>query len=293
MKKIVLGLSLAFVAMIFASCNNQNNPELDAAIKANDSLQQIISAKDAELDSMFATLNEIEENLAAVNSRYNTIQQLRRANLEGQPNVKNQINEQIKNIESLMASNKQKLANLQAKIKTEGNESSRLQELVSRQEERIAAQESQIAELLTELESNKVLIKKLNDDVSQLTASNEEKDQYIQRQTNEANRAYYVVGSYSDLSEAGIVSKSGGFIGIGRHQGTNAELPLDRFTQIDRTKVTTIPINMKRATVVSKHAENSYELVMDENDPKMVSYLRILNPAKFWEQTRFLVISTK
>ncbi len=293
MKKIVLGLSLAFVAMIFASCNNQNNPELDAAIKANDSLQQIIDTKDAELDSMFATLNEIEENLAAVNSRYNTVQELRRANIEGQPNVKNQINEQIKNIESLMASNKQKLASLQSKLKTEGGESSRLQELVSRQEERIAAQESQIAQLLTELESNKVLIKKLNEDVSQLTASNEEKDQYIQRQTSEANRAYYVVGTYADLSEAGIVSKSGGFIGIGRQQGTNAELPMDRFTQIDRTKVTTIPINMKKAKVVSKHAVNSYELVMDENDPKLVSYLRILNPAKFWEQTRFLVISTK
>lgn len=293
MKKIVLGLSLACVAMVFASCNNQSNPELDAAIKANDSLEQIISNKDAELDSMFATLNEIEENLSAINSRYNTVQELRRANLEGQPSVKNQINEQVKNIESLMASNKRKLASLQAKIKDGGAESTRLQELVSRQEERISAQESQIAELLTELENNKVLIKKLNDDVSQLTASNEEKDQYIQRQTNEANRAYYVVGNYSDLSEAGIVSKSGGFIGIGRHQGTNAELPMDRFTQIDRTKVTTIPINMKKAVVVSKHAENSYELVMDENDPKLVSYLRILNPAKFWEQTRFLVISTR
>ncbi len=293
MKRIVLGLGLACVAMFFASCNNQSNPELDAAIKANDSLEQIISSKDAELDSMFATLNEIEENLSAVNSRYNTVQELRRANLEGQPNVKNQINEQVKNIESLMASNKRKLASLQAKLKNGGAESTRLQELVSRQEERISAQEAQIAELLTELENNKVLIKKLNDDVSQLTASNEEKDQYIQRQTNEANRAYYVVGSYSDLSEAGIVSKSGGFIGIGRHQGTNAELPMDRFTQIDRTKVTTIPINMKKAVVVSKHAENSYELVMDENDPKVVSYLRILNPAKFWEQTRFLVISTR
>ena len=293
MKKIVFGLGVAFVAVLFASCNNQNNPALDAAIKANDSLKQIINTKDADLDSMFATLNEIEENLAAVNSRYNTIQELRRANMEGQPNVKNQINEQIKNIENLMAANKQKLANLQSKIKTEGAESTRLQELVNRQEQRIAAQESQIAELLTELESNKVLIKKLNEDVSQLTAANEEKEQFIQRQTNEANRAYYVVGSYDDLNEAGIVSKAGGFIGIGRHQGTNTDMPLDRFTQIDRTKVTTIPINMKKAIVVSKHAENSYELVMDENDPKLVSYLRILNPTKFWEQTRFLVISTK
>ena len=292
MRRIVSLLSLALVATIFASCNNHQE-ELDAAIKKTDSLTLIINNKDAELDSLFATLNQIEENLAAVNSRYNAVQELRRANIEGQPNVKNQINEQIKSIESLMAANKQKLANLQAKINSEGKESTRLQELVNRQEERIAAQESQIAELLTELENNKVLIKKLNQDVSDLTASNEEKDQFIQRQTNEANRAYYVVGSYSDLSEAGIVYKSGGFIGIGRHQGTRSEMPLDRFTQIDRTKVTTIPVNMKNAVVISNHPDNSYEMVMDENDSRKVSYLRILNPAKFWEQTRFLVISTK
>lgn len=292
MKKIVPFLCLSLVATIFVSCNNHQE-ELDAAIKQNDSLSMIISTKDAELDSLFSTLNEIEENLAAVNARYTAVQELRRANIEGQPNVKNQINEQIKSIENLMAANKQKLANLQAKINSEGKESTRLQELVNRQEERIAAQESQIAQLLTELESNKVLIKKLNQDVTDLTASNEEKDLHIQRQTAEANKAYYIVGSYTDLNEAGIVAKTGGFIGIGRHQGTISEMPLDRFTQIDRTKVTTIPVNMKKAVVVSNHPENSYELVMDENDTKQVSYLRILNPAKFWEQTRFLVISTK
>ena len=292
MKKIVPFLCLSLVATLFVSCNNHQE-ELDAAIKQNDSLSMIISTKDAELDSLFSTLNEIEENLAAVNARYTAVQELRRANIEGQPNVKNQINEQIKSIENLMAANKQKLANLQAKINSEGKESTRLQELVNRQEERIAAQESQIAQLLTELESNKVLIKKLNQDVTDLTASNEEKDLHIQRQTAEANKAYYIVGSYTDLNEAGIVAKTGGFIGIGRHQGTISEMPLDRFTQIDRTKVTTIPVNMKKAVVVSNHPENSYELVMDENDTKQVSYLRILNPAKFWEQTRFLVISTK
>ena len=292
MNKLVTVLSLALISMVFASCNTHQE-ELDAAIKKNDSLSLILQNKDSELDSLFATLNEIEENLAAVNSRYNSVQELRRANIEGQPNVKSQINAQIKDIENLMAANKQKIASLQAKINTDSKEGTRLQELVSRQEERIAAQESQIAQLLTELENNKVLIKKLNQDVSDLTASNEQKDQYIKQQTTEANRAYYVVGTYDELNEAGIVSKAGGFIGIGRRQGTNSEMPLDRFTQIDRTKVTTIPINMKKALVVSKHPENSYELVMDENDTKMVSYLRILNPAKFWEQTRFLVISTK
>ena len=292
MKKTVTVLALAIVVAALASCNN-HQAELDAAIKTNDSLSTIIQNKDSELDSLFSTLNQIEENLAAVNSRYNAVQELRRANIEGQPSVKNQISAQIKDIENLMAANKQKIASLQAKLNNDSKESTRLQELVSRQEERIAQQESQIAQLLTELENNKVLINKLNQDVTELTASNAQKDQYIKQQTTEANRAYYVVGTYDDLNEAGIVSKAGGFIGIGRRQGTNSEMPLDRFTQIDRTKVTTIPINMKRAIVVSKHPENSYELVMDENDNKQVSYLRILNPAKFWEQTRFLVVSTK
>ena len=292
MKKSVLVLSIAMLAMVFAACNTDQE-ELDAAIKKNDSLSLIIQNKDSELDSLFTTLSQIEENLAAVNSRYSAVQELRRANMEGQPNVKSQINAQIKEIESLMAANRQKIASLQAKINADSKEGTRLQELVSRQEERIAQQESQIAQLLTELENNKVIIKKLNQDVTDLTADNVKKDEYIKLQTAEANRAYYVVGTYSDLNEAGIVSKAGGFIGIGRRQGTNSEMPLDRFTQIDRTKVTTIPINMRKALVVSKHPENSYELVMDENDDRVVSYLRILNPAKFWEQTRFLVISTK
>ncbi len=292
MKKSVLVLSIAMLAMVFAACNTHQE-ELDAVIKKNDSLSLIIQNKDSELDSLFTTLSQIEENLAAVNSRYNAVQELRRANMEGQPNVKSQISAQIKDIENLMAANRQKIASLQAKINADSKEGTRLQELVSRQEERIAQQESQIAQLLTELENNKVIIKKLNQDVTDLTADNVKKDEYIKLQTAEANRAYYVVGTYSDLNEAGIVSKAGGFIGIGRRQGTNSEMPLDRFTQIDRTKVTTIPINMRKALVVSKHPENSYELVMDENDDRVVSYLRILNPAKFWEQTRFLVISTK
>ena len=292
MKKTVTVLALAIVVAALASCNN-HQAELDAAIKTNDSLSTIIQNKDSELDSLFSTLNQIEENLAAVNSRYNAVQELRRANIEGQPSVKNQISAQIKDIENLMAANKQKIASLQAKLNNDSKESTRLQELVSRQEERIAQQESQIAQLLTELENNKVLINKLNQDVTELTASNAQKDQYIKQQTSEANRAYYVVGTYDDLNEAGIVSKAGGFIGIGRRQGTNSEMPLDRFTQIDRTKVTTIPINMRKAIVVSKHPENSYELVADEEESGVTAYLRILNPTLFWKYTDYLVVSTK
>lgn len=290
MKKVLLVLSIAMVAMVVSSCYQK---ERDAALRANDSLMSILELKDSELDSMFATLNQIEENLASVNASYNTVKELQHCNAEGQSNVKMQINNQIKSIEATMAANKRQMASLQAQLSKQRREGSRLQELVNRQEERIAAQETQISELLTELENNKLLIKKLNQDVSELTASNQEKDQYISMQTNEVNRAYYVVGSYTTLRNAGIVNKEGGFIGIGRLQSTLGDMAFESFTEIDRTKVTTITVNMRKARVVSKHPENSYELVMDENDTRTVAYLRILNPTKFWEQTRYLVISTK
>ena len=290
MKKTVMVLSLAVVATVFTSCYKS---ERDALLKANDSLISVIDAKDTEMDSLYATLNQIEENLAAINASYNSVQQLRQNNQEGQANVKSQIKGHLTSIESLMAANKQKIANLQAQLAKKGKENSQLAETVKLYEQRIAEQETRISELLTELENSKAMIQKLNQDVSELTASNQEKEQYINLQTAEANRAYYVVGTYKDLRDAGIVNKEGGFIGIGRRQGTLNDMALERFTEIDRTKVTTITVNMRKAKVVSKHPENSYELVMDENDNRTVAYLRILNPAKFWEQTRYLVVSTK
>lgn len=290
MKKISLFFGVAVMMMTMASCYQAERESLQ---RANDSLMSVIQTKDSEMDSLYAIFNQIEENLANINASYNTVQQLRRNNMESGANVTSEIKSQMENIENLMAENKKKIASLQGQLSKQGKTSAELQELVNRQEQRITEQENRIAELLTELENNKVLIKKLNQDVSDLTASNEEKDQYISLQTAEANKAYYIVGTYKELSEAGIVSKEGGFIGIGRRQETIGNMPVDKFVQIDRTKATTITVNMKKATVISKHPENSYELVMDENDSKVVAYLRILNPAKFWEQTRYLVISTK
>ena len=113
------------------------------------------------------------------------------------------------------------------------------------------------------------------------------------KQIADANRAWFVVGTYNELKEAGIVAKTGGFIGIGRKQGTVAGMSTERFTEIDRTKVTTITINKKKAVVISQHPEDSYELVADEENSSVTAYLRILNPTQFWKYTDYLVVSTK
>ena len=290
MKKILLAFGLMTFMVAFTACHQK---ELEMQKATIDSLQEVVNAKDTEIDDLFQMLNEIEGNLSMINSKYSSVQEMRRNDTEGNYNHKQQIADQMSSIENLMADNKAKIAQLNSRVSSLNKKNADLQAYITRLEERSAAQEAQIAELLTELENNKVVIKGLNQSVTDLTASNKEKDDYIARQVADANRAYFVVGSYSDLKEAGIVNKTGGFIGIGRKQGTMADMPTELFTEIDRTKVTTITVNKKKAQVISQHPENSYELVYDEEDTKVVAYLRILNPSQFWKYTDYLVISTK
>lgn len=290
MKKILLSLTVACLSVVAVSCYQE---ERDASQRSQDSLQAIIDSKDGEISALFEMLNQIEDNLASISAKYSTVQELRHNNLESNTNVKGEINDQLANIESMLAANKKKISELNAKISTMGKEKAELEAFLSKLEERITNQESQISQLLTELEHSKGVINELNRNVADLTTANQEKDRTIARQIVEANKAYFVVGAYADLKTAGIVSKTGGFIGIGKTQSTAVNMPLDHFTEIDRTKVTTITVNLKKALVVSKHPEGSYELVPDENDESITAYLRILNPSLFWQHTRYLVISTK
>lgn len=290
MKKILLAFSVAALTFGFTACHQK---ELDAQKVTIDSLQAIVDAKDSEINELFDMLNEIEDNLTAIGTRYSNLQALRSSSLEGGANRRTQIAEELKAIEDLMAENKRKMANLNAKVSSLGQQNADLQGYIARLEERSLAQEQQIAELMTELENNRVVIRGLNQSVTELTASNQEKDDYIAQQTAEANRAYFIVGTYNELKTAGVVSKSGGFIGIGRKQGTVADMNTDAFTQIDRTTVTTITVNKRKAQVISQHPADSYELVADDDDPQTTAYLRILNPTQFWKYTDYLVISTK
>lgn len=290
MKRTLLAIGLIAATASFVGCNQK---ELEQSKVTIDSLYGVINAKDGEIDGLFSMLNEIEDNLSAINSKYSNVQQLRRNNTEGSYDHKKEISEQMSSIESMMAANKEKIAQLNSRIGSLGKKNTDLQAYITRLEERSAEQEKQISELLTELENNKVVIKGLNKNVTELTASNQEKDEYIAQQLAAANRAWFVVGSYSDLKEAGVVTKTGGFIGIGRKQGTVADMNTEAFTEIDRTKVTTINIGRKKPQLVTQHPENSYELVADEEDNSITAYLRILNPAQFWKYTDYLVISTK
>ena len=288
-KKILLGI-FASIALVFTSCNNIEE-ERARSQKTIDSLQSIVDSKNDEMNQFFETLNEIEDNLAKVTSKFGSVEELRRGKTEIKNDVKMKINDQINDINSMLVANKQRLNALNKKLADSKVENTTSKEYVEKLQNRISEQENEIQTLVTELEQKNIIIETLNTNVVELTKSNTEKEQIIAKQIADANRAYFIIGTYKELKEAGVVNKTGGFIGLGKKQQVTNNMNTDLFTQIDKTTTNVIDIEREKVKVLSKHPEGSYELVMNDDDVCMS--LKINNPTEFWKYTDYLVITTK
>ena len=91
-----------------------------------------------------------------------------------------------------------------------------------------------------------------------------------------------------EARDAQIINKQG-FIGRTLTVGTTANL--DSFTAADSRLLTENPRRAQKATVVSSHPEDAYELV--SNADKTVEKLLITDPARFWESSKILIVSYK
>ena len=280
-KKILLGI-FASIALVFTSCNNIEE-ERARSQKTIDSLQSIVDSKNDEMNQFFETLNEIEDNLAKVTSKFGSVEELRRGKTEIKNDVKMKINDQINDINSMLAANKQRLNALNKKLADSKVENTTLKEYVEKLQNRISEQENEIQTLVTEFEQKNIIIETLNTNVAELTKSNTEKEQIIAKQIADANRAYFIIGTYKELKEAGVVNKTGGFIGLGKKQQVTNNMNTDLFTQIDKTTTNVIDIEREKVKILSKHPEGSYELVMNDDDVCMS--LKINNPTEFWKYT--------
>ncbi|MGZ4038226.1 MAG: hypothetical protein ACXVPQ_10395, partial [Bacteroidia bacterium] len=84
-----------------------------------------------------------------------------------------------------------------------------------------------------------------------------------------------------------IIDKTGGLLGIGKTSRLNSEIDPGNFTKIDYTKVQSIPINSRKAKLVTTHPSDSYTW-NKEND--QITALTITQPEKFWSASKYLVV---
>lgn len=281
------------VALIFAGCKggDEPNPEMEKLKAEKEALARDASTKDSTINSFMESLNEIEENLRQVKQRQGNISESSKGGAELQGNAKDRINEDINFINEVMEENKSKIASLQSRLKKSNIKISELEKMITNMTAQLEEKDKEIVSLKEQLAAMNIQVNELNTTVSGLRSESAGKTQVIEQQTQKMNTAWYCVGTYKELRDNRVVNKEGGFLGLGKKKILKSDFNQDYFTQIDVTKVTSIPLNAKNAKVITNHPMNSYKLEMDGK--KKAKSLTITNPEQFWRSSKYLVVTVE
>ena len=292
MKKLAV---LIVCAAVMASCDSFSGGSKDQLKAENDSLLMELTQRNAELDEMMGTFNDISEGFRQINAAESRVDLQRGAVAEGSLNAKQQIASDIEFIRKQMEENKEQIAKLQAMLKNSKTSPSQLKKAVESLTQELNAKTQRIEELQAELASKNIRIQELDAAVtdlnavkSELTAENEAKAKTVAEQDKALNTAWFVFGTKKELKDQKILSGSGLF-----KKGSvlkDGDINKDYFTQIDIRTTKEIKLYSKDADVLTTHPTGSYAL---EKDDKGLLTLRITNPKEFWSVSKYLVIQVK
>jgi hypothetical protein len=281
-------LPMFLMLLITVSCN-ENKKEIERLQQENLALQSQIDINDENVENYFTDLNEIEENLRLIKQKENIISRQATGDLELGKRQQDLINDDIKQIGELMEKNRILISSLNSRIRNADTRIKGFEESILRLNRTIEEKEVEIEMMRSQLADMNLRVDYLTSKVDNLEKEDAEKTRRIERQTIELNTAYYSVGSRRELTDNKIISREGGFLGIGRSERLKADFNHDFFTRIDITRDFKITINGQRPELVTTHPADSYQIVMQEGE----TFLEIKKPETFWAASRYLVIQVR
>jgi parvulin-like peptidyl-prolyl isomerase len=294
MKKLLLALVIP-VMLLAAGCN-QNNLEIAALKATNDSLLSIGIVKDSMVVDFVNAFNEIQSNLDSIKMKEKIISKSTAGSSEIKARTKDQIISDINQIYKLQQDNRAMLSTLRFKLKKAGIQTAELERMIDNLTKQLEEKDVQIAQLKDDLTKMNVHVADLttkvvdlNANVENLSTLNQEKEQVIAAKTTEMNTAYYVIGTTSYLKDNKIVTKEGGFIGLGRTKELVPDIDKSALTRVDITQVNVIPIMKSKATLLTTHPKSSYRLTGEHASDSLV----ITNQKEFWSLSKVLVVNVK
>jgi hypothetical protein len=283
MKKVFY---LLLILPLFVGCDNKKK-ELETLQARYDSLLSIGFTKDTALYSYIESFNKIQANLDSIKQAEMLISQNTASNGEIEADQKEQINRDINMIYDMLRKNKETIADLRSRLKQSGGKVTELEKMIDRMAQQIEEKDAQVAQLTTRLEDMNIQIEVLTSDIDRLTAEGESKSQTISEQTIALNTAWFVVGTKRELLDHNVISREGGFIGLGADKKLKKDFDKGYFTTIDITTFNSIPLSKKKVTFITSHPSKSYKLYGTE---KASDSLVITDPGEFWSISKYLVI---
>jgi uncharacterized protein HemX len=288
----IAGVILLAAAGIFGYSyfNREQQKQANILEAQKYSFTEQLTERDSMINEWMMTFDQIEKDLRTIKEKEKLIS-LKSSDMEISTDRKKQILQDIAFINTLLEQNKAKIASLNSQLKKSGGVITSLQNKIAELETSMKQSENEIAELKVVLSNKDFEITQLNTKVTDMEVNIAQKEEYIINQTNEMNKAFIASGSFKDLKEKGIVSKEGGFLGLGKKESLVENFSDTLFTAINVTETKTIPVNSKNAKLITEHPTTSYELIHDDADN--IAYIEIKDPTEFWKITRYAVVEIK
>lgn len=285
-------LAKLFLLALFAlgACNQDIK---DENLRLKEELAKV-QAESAEQDSTIGnfveTFDLVQSNLDSIRRREEAIREVSSGNLESTTNAREKVLADVEAINQLLVDNKSALEKLKKDLlnsKAEGRKYLRMVENLNRQ---IKAKDEEIALLKEDLSKMNFKMDQLNARVGMLTEAGMAQKKIIKEQEDALHTAYYTMGTYDELEEAGVVDKEGGFIGIGRTKTLAEDFNTDYFTKIDTRETSIIPFGaeFKKVEIITNHSGESF---VYEKNGELLKAINITNSEEFWKNSKYLVIS--
>lgn len=283
MKKLFF---IGMCVLAIVSCKDEKAKNQESAIvQQRDSLTQIITQKDNEIDDLMSTFNEIEEGFREIAEAENRVSIAKDG--EG-TNQKQRIKENMQFIQQTMAQNRQLINKLKQQLRESSINAEQFKRTIENLTKQMEEKDQQIQQLRAELDAKDVHITELdekianlNTNVSNLTSESSKKTETINTQDKQLNTAWYVFGTKSELKDQNILVDG---------KVLQANFNKDYFTKIDIRVDKEIKFYSRKAEIKTSHPSSSYTLQRDANKQYV---LRITNPQQFWSTSKYLVVIVK
>jgi hypothetical protein len=278
-------------ALVFMASCVENSSKYKAVVSQRDSLEQVKQVLDSNYSQTLAILNDVEAGFSEI-TQNETQMKVDLKGIEGSKNNKKAIiGAQMNAIKESIEKNKAKIAELRQLAAKNGKANSMLAETIKRLQSEMDEKALQIQSLQKELDAKNIKIEELNTTVSTQSKNiadqqnvMEQQKSTIKGQDTDLNTVWYCISTSKKLKEAKVIT-GGGLFQAKRVLDTDFDKTA--FTQVDLRSVSSIPTNSRRATILSFHPKNSYNLVTGTD--KNIT-IEITNPAKFWSVSKYLVV---
>lgn len=304
MKNTSIIILIALLGLSLTACNRGKVKELESK---NQQLSQLNHLQDSLLNDFLSYFNDFEENLAAIKEREGIIS-VTATDPEVEGDRKERINDDLRTIDDLLARNHNIIDSLSARLTSVEGKSGEYRRAVSRLKNQLEEKTNTIAQLQSDLESMNLTVATLTLRVDTLTevrntlaAKSEAQSKTIQDQTSRIteqsnkidyqtkalNTAYFVTGTKRELKDAKVIDSEGGVIGIGSTDKLAENFDRSSFQKIDITTLEEIPVNSRKAELLTIHPADSYAF---QEEGKDIRSLKITDPDRFWSTSKYLVV---